>query len=71
MTSATMADLAKAIAAARKSSEVSKLHAALDQTQAAITKMEGQMKDCKAMMQHMMSMQGHGTINPAAPGASH
>jgi hypothetical protein len=54
--SATMADLAKTIDAAKASNDVAKLHEALDQVQTATAKMLTQARDCDAMMQHMQQM---------------
>jgi hypothetical protein len=62
--------MSQTIADARKSDDVATLHTALDQMQAGVTKMEGQMKICHAMMEHMMPMQGRGgMMNPPAPDA--
>ena len=67
---ATMADISKTIAAVKTSNDVSKLHAALDQAQAGVVKIDGQMKECNSAMEKMMSMQGRGMTTPPAPDAS-
>jgi hypothetical protein len=70
--SATLADMAKTIAAARKSNDASTLHKALDELQASVTKMEGQIKAGQGMMKQMMQMQGRGRMmNQPAPDAPH
>ena len=73
--SLTTADMSRTIAAASKSNDAAALHAALDQVQAGVAKLEGQMKDCKEMMQHMqhmMPMPGSGgMMTPPAPDARH
>ena len=66
--SATMADMRKTIAAAEQLNDLSKLHAALDHVQAGMSKMEGQMKECRGAMQKMMPMQGGGMMNQPPPG---
>ena len=65
MMSSAMADLTKTIDAAKASSDVSKLHEALDQVQTTLAKMQTQSKDCNAMMEHMRQMM------PMSGGASH
>jgi len=51
---ATMADISKTIVAARTSNDVAGLHAALDQAEAGITKLDAQMKECRGAMEKMM-----------------
>lgn len=63
--SSTMADLTTTIDAAKASSDVSKLHEALDQVQTAMVKMQAQAKDCNSMMDHMRQMM------PMSGSASH
>ena len=70
--SATLADMTTIIAAVRKTKDVSALHKALDELQASVTKMEGQIKAGQGMMKQMMQMQGRGRMmNQPAPDAPH
>jgi hypothetical protein len=70
--SATVADMTKTIAAAGKSNDVAALHKALDELQASVTKMDGQIKAGQGMMKQMMQMQGRGgMMHQPAPDAPH
>jgi hypothetical protein len=51
--SATMADLTKTVAASRTSQDVRTLHAAMDQVEKGLAKIDTQMKACDGMMMKM------------------
>ena len=52
----TIADLTKTVAAVKTTDDVAKLHAALDQVQAGLVKMDALQKDSRSMMEHMQQM---------------